>query len=241
MKPSKTIVLKNLKEKEPEELWETWWFKALLRLGAPMVKVINYVPLLRRFNERALRYIESTSYCMLMDAYRMLKEKKYEEVLSICTDGLLRFRNKTGSSAHYEWWQFMRYAVSATNKLNDIDKKAQLISLAEDGFPPFKGNGVAGSFCIFARWRSAEGDYKGAIEYAYRAKDADETYADAHYLLGWYSLSLGEADPIEHFRNAIKHDIGYLQLITNDPLVSEYPLIIKRLKKLMLLRDERKP
>ena len=216
MERSKIIALGNLKEKEPKELWEEWWFKAILRAGTIMVSVINYIPPLRRLKERALSNIEMIPYCMLMDAYRMLKHNKYEDVFSICTEGLLKFRNNTGSSAHYEWWQFMRYAASAADKLNDIDKKAELISLAENAFPPFNGEGVARAFCAFARWKGAEVDYKGAFEYSNRAKDADETYADAHYLLGWYGLLLGEADPIEHFRNAIKHDIGYLLVMTTE-------------------------
>jgi tetratricopeptide (TPR) repeat protein len=171
----------------------------------------------------------------------MLREKKFEEAFSICAEALSKFRNSTSLLAHYNWWEFMKYAAGAADHPDDGDKKALLISMAEHGFPPFKGDGVAPSFCLFARWRGGVGDYEGAMKYANRAKDADGTCPEAHALLGWYSLLADESDPIEHFKNAIKCDIRYLQLITNEPLVREYPLIVKELKKLFVVRDERKP
>jgi hypothetical protein len=59
--------------------------------------------------------------------------------------------------------------------------------------------------------------------------------------LGWYALVIDQPDSIEHFKNAIKLDIGYLNKITNDPVVKEYPYIIKELKKLSVVENRKKP
>jgi len=231
IKSEKVIVLKSLKDKKAKEFYETWWFRAISWLQRFLVR---NVPPLRC-------YIGNTANGMQWRAYCGLKEMKYEEAFSICTEGLLRFRNCTGPFAHYNWWEFIRYAALAADKLDNGEKKAQLVLVAENGFPPFKGDGVAPSFCLFARWKGAEGDYEGAIEYARRAKQATETHAEAHALLGWYSLFVDESEAVEHFRNAIRYDGRYLHLITNEPVVREYPSIIKELRKLSVVRDERKP
>jgi hypothetical protein len=231
MNESKVTEIYSIQQEEPKALHEWWWFRTFLEFGSLVTKC--FPPL--------GHYIRRTPSGMQNIACRLLSERKYDEAFSICNEGLLRFRNRTVSWAHFDWWEFVRWAAYAADKLDDNDKKAQLFTVAEEGFPPFEGAGVASFFCFLSRWKGAEGDREGAIVYANRAREADEACAEACALLGWYGLVIDQPDSIEHFKNAIKLDIGYLNKITNDPVVREYPYIIKELRKLSVVENRKKP
>jgi tetratricopeptide (TPR) repeat protein len=225
----KVVYLTEFKYPKKQEFYEKWWFKSLLNCGAIIIKCI---PPLKR-------YILSTASGKLGLCNRLYREKKYDKVLEICKDSLIKYRDKTDWLGHYDWWEFMRYAVYAADALKDGNQKSYLISLAKDGISPFKGFSVATSYCYFSRWKYSEGDYDNAIQYAETAEKADDKSADAKFILGWYDLFIKNVDPLEHFKAAIKNDIKYLATIINEPAIKDFPHIIAELKKLKLINSKR--
>ena len=77
--------------------------------------------------------------------------------------------------------------------------------------------------------------YEAAIEYAQRARAADEEYAEPDFLLGWYALFVRQDDPIEYFRSAIRKDKTYLGRITHDPALKPFPNILEELTELKVV------
>jgi hypothetical protein len=209
-----------------KEFYEKYWFKFFTK---SLNLVLNLFPPLRR-------YIAKTASGMLGRAFQCLKAENYDEAYQLCSAGLIKFRHKTDSLGHYDWWEFMRYGTNAAEHLEEIDKKEDLISLAEKGIQPFEGFGVAYSYCLFSRWKYQEKDYDSAITFAERAVKADESYAEAHALVGWYKLFIDQSDPLEHFVTAIKCDNEYLSKLISAPEMANFPNIISELRELKLVK-----
>jgi len=223
---SKVTYLKSQPTLGKKEFYEKFWFKAF-------VKALNFT--LNIFPP-ARRFVAKTASGMLGKVYQCLKVGNYNEAYQLCSAGLIKFRHKTDSLGHYDWWEFMRYGTAAADHINEIDKKENLISLAEKGIRPFEGFSVAYSYCLFSRWKYQHKDYDAAISFAKRAIKADGSYAEAHALLGWYKLFIEQSDPIEHFKAAILCDGDYLTKITQAQEMKGFPNIISAIRKLKVCK-----
>jgi tetratricopeptide (TPR) repeat protein len=211
-----------------KEFYETKWFNSLLKITSV---VLNHIPPLKR-------YIAKTASGMIGRAHQNLKAGNFNEAYQICLDGLKKFGDKTDWQGNYDWWEFMRYGAFAANKLNEIFKKNELLSIANDRNDNFSGFGVADAFCIFSRWKYQQKEYDDAVEFAERALKADDTYAECHALLGWYKLFIEQSDPIEYLKSSILCDNNYLHRIVNDPEMEKFPNIISELRDFKIVKKK---
>ncbi|HVO83742.1 MAG TPA: hypothetical protein VMU60_04880, partial [Syntrophobacteria bacterium] len=172
----------------------------------------------------------------LVTASHLIEDKKYGDALAACHKGLDMCDELGEAKRRSRWWQFLACAVYCAEMLDKEDEKGRLLSLGEARRGRERGRDVAYCYSHFSRWKYAEEDYHTATEYAEIARGADSTFAEAHFLLGWYALFVRESDPIEHFRAAIENDPEYLARITHDPEIMNFPHIIRKLREPMLLR-----
>jgi tetratricopeptide (TPR) repeat protein len=172
---------------------------------------------------------------LLVTVSRLLKAAKYEETLALARESLGRCGPGEDAKLRSRWWQFLSCAVYSAEMLGRTKEREEFISLAEDCPAREKGHNAAYCFSHFSRWKYAEKDYARAMAYAEMACEADSTFAEAHFLLGWYALFIRQADPIDHFRSAVKHDPRYLERIIRDPELSNFPHIIANLRRPRLL------
>ena len=227
MKSSKVIPISETKHVEEKPFYEQRWFKGLGRVLSLLFKI----PPIRR-------YFSKTISGMLARTFKSMKEGDYEEALRIAHLGMSKCRTSKDLLAAWHWWEFMSYAVRSTDRLDNSEQKALLVSLAEDGLKPAKGYYPAYCFCHFSRWKYREGDFGAAVDYARKAKEAEESYAEADFLLGWYALFIYQEDPISHFKSAIENDKEYLYRITHEPELMGFPQIIQELQDLRLVVDK---
>jgi len=172
----------------------------------------------------------------LVTVSRLIEEKKYGDALAVCHKGLDMCDELGEAKRRSRWWQFLSCAVYCAEMLDKEDEKERLLSLGEARRGRERCRDVAYCYSHFSRWKYADEDYDMAAEYAEIARGADSTFAEAHFLLGWYALFVRESDPIEHFRAAIENDPEYLARITHDPEIMNFPHIIRKLRAPMLLR-----
>lgn len=200
-------------------------------LTAFFLRPIMLLPPIRRYLSRTIGGITGAiGQCW--------RQGDYEKAARIAIFGLKKYRHKTdgvfGSMTHHHWWGFMQMATESLEQLRDVDSdiKAQLITLAEGGIPPFEGYDVAYSYLAFSRWRLREKAYDEAIAFAKIASDADETWGEPDFLLGRCSFVIDAGDPIEHLAKAIKKDHRMLFRISNDKVCKRHPHVIAKLKEL---------
>ena len=176
-------------------------------------------------------YLVDPTGPLLVTVSRLLKGAAYGEALALAHQGLQRCGQSKGPKLRSRWWQFLSCAVHSTEMLDRAAERENLISLAKAYQARDKGHSVAYCFSHFSRWKYAERDYGTAVAYAEIAREADGTFAEAHFLLGWYALYIHQADPLDHFRSAVENDPRYLERITRDPDLSHFPHIIRDLRR----------
>ena len=172
---------------------------------------------------------------LLITVSRLIKAAAYEEALALSHEGIQCCGQSKDAKLRRRWWQFLSCAVYSAEMLARTEEREKLIALAEACPLREKGHSVAYCLSHFSRWRYAERDYGTAIAYADMACEADSTFAEAHFLLGWYALFIRQADPTDHFRSAVEKDPRYLERISRDPELSGFPHIIQKLRQPRLL------
>jgi len=172
----------------------------------------------------------------LVTVWRLIENKKYGEALDLSHEGLSKCDELGDAKRRSRWWQFLSCGVYCAEMLGREDEKERLLSLgtAREG----RERARDGAYCFshFSRWKYAEGDYDTATEYAEIAREADSSFAEAHFLLGWYALFVRESDPVEHFRAAIENDGSYLARIVDDPEIMNFPHLRAQLRKPRLVK-----
>ena len=174
----------------------------------------------------------------LVTVGRLIEARKYGEALSLCYEGLDKCDELGDAKRRSRWWQFLSCAVYCAEMLDREEEQERLLSLGTARRGRARGRDVAYCFSHFSRWKYAEGDYDTAIAYAEIARGADSTFAEAHFLLGWYTLFVRESDPVEHFRAAIENDGAYLARIVHDPEIMNFPHLRAQLRKPRLVKSE---
>jgi hypothetical protein len=173
----------------------------------------------------------------LVTVSRLIEGKKYGEALPLSHKGLDMCDELGDAKRRFRWWQFLACAVYCVEVLDRDEEKGRLLSLGEARWGREKGRDVAYCFSHFSRWKYTEGDYDRAIEYAEIAREADSSFAEAHFLLGWYTLFVRESDPVEHFRAAIENDDSYLARIVQDPEIMKFPHLRAQVPKPRLVKS----
>jgi len=167
----------------------------------------------------------------------LIKAGRHGEALSLSHEGLDTCDELGDAKGQSRWWQFLSCAVYCAEMLDREDERERLLSLGKARQRRDKGRDVAYCFSHFSRWKYVDGDYDTAIAYAEIARGADRSFAEAHFLLGWYTLFVRESDPIEHFRAAIENDGAYLARIVHDPEIVNFPHLRAQLRKPRLVKS----
>jgi len=167
--------------------------------------------------------------------FRCWECNDYTKATNIAIHALERFRHKKDKLCpgmeHHNWWSFMKHGVDSAKRIEDKELKEKLIIFANDGITPFEGYDVAYSYLEFSRWRYRENNYEEAVKYAEVASQADDTWAESEFILGWYGLLLSTGNAEEHLCNAIERDQRILFRISNNEICKQYPSIINKLKE----------
>lgn len=193
-------------------------FRPLMRLGF----VRHFVARTASGRVGAIsRYTERGEYDRAADlAIELLKESRHQPT-----------GTWTSRGSDY-WWMYMSFAVSSLDQCDDQVKRDEVIEMGRNGVEPFHGYDAAQSFLAFSRWKYEAGDHPPAIEFAEIAANADESWAEPDFVLGWYSLVLGGGDAMKHFAQAVQKDGQILPRIMNDQACQRHPHIIQKLKNL---------
>lgn len=173
----------------------------------------------------------------LVTVSRLIKAGRHGEALSLSHEGLDTCDELVEAKGRSRWWQFLSCAVYCAEMLDREEERERLLSLGKARRGRDEGRDVAYCFSHFSRWKYVDGDYDTAIAYAEIARGADRSFAEAHFLLGWYTLFVRESDPIEHFRAAIENDGAYLARIVHDPEIVNFPHLRAQLRKPRLVKS----
>jgi len=200
---------------------EPWFLKALAWVLRPLFKT----PLFKQ-------YVSGSAGGLSGNIFSLQRKKEYEKATKISIHALKKFRNKKIKYLHHHiWWQFMTHGVESAKHIQNDELREQLITLAETGIEPFKGYSVAYSYLEFSRWKYRTGKHEEAIRYAKVASEADDTWAEPDFLLGWYGLLLSTGSPEEHLSRAIEKDHRVLFRVANNDICKQYPHIISKLTR----------
>ncbi len=215
---------KDIEGIEHKSIKENWLIKFLLFI----IKLAKKIPYIRK-------KINESEGGLSGAVFRCQADGNYIQATKIAIYALEKFRHKksrlTPGMEHHSWWSFMRHATESAGQTDDSMLKEKLITLAEKGIKPFEGIYVAKSFLEFSRWSYRAEIYDKAIKYAEIAADADKTWAEPDFLLGWYGLVLSTGNAESYLSQAIEKDARILFRVVNNDICKQYPSIIKKLKE----------
>ena len=199
----------------------------IVNVISPIISLLSKIPTIRK-------YIANSSGGLNGQIIRYCSKHEYDEATKVAIKGLEKYRNKksllTPFMDHHTWWQFMELGVDSAKNSNNLELRDKLIEYASSGIEPFEGYYVAYSYLEFSKWKYNTDDFEKAVEYAKTASKADSTWAEPDFILGWFSLALGNADAETHLSKAIEKDPRILFRIANNDLCKQYPHIISKLK-----------
>jgi hypothetical protein len=127
-------------------------------------------------------------------------------------------------------WYVTDLAASNLAQADDPVTWDKLIALSTDGVVPVDGYFAAHAYFEFSRWKLRVGEPDAARAFAEIASDADDTWAEPDFLLGWLFLVHGGGDPIEPLSRAIRKDPEMLERIIEDPVCGRQPHIVAALR-----------
>ncbi len=210
------------------------------RAGKPFKepRFTNFFVALIRLLEKipAIRKYSNESYGGLHGAiFHNWDIKNYEKATRIAIFGLKKHRNKKSKILppaidHHDWWSLMRDGVDSARHISNSGLKENLIEQARSGPKPFDGYDVAFSFLEFSKWKYEEQNETEVFKYATLASNADSTWGEPDFLLGWYSLVFEREGAECHFEKAIEKDLRKLAQILANDVCKEFPDIIANLK-----------
>ena len=166
--------------------------------------------------------------------FKHWENHEYENAIEVAIFGLEKYKNKKSKilpfMIHHHWWSLMKngvYSAEQSEKLSSIDR---LIEIGVTGIKPFEGYDVAYSYLAFSRRMYGLNKVKMAKQYALTASEADNTWAEPDYLLGWYATVFGEGEAEPHLFRALERDSTIFFRIASDPVFREHPSLVSKLK-----------
>lgn len=203
--------------------------------------MITLVRLFAR-NPTISRYISESMGGLSGRIFRCWEKENYEEASRIAIHALEKYRNKKSKLLpfmdHHHWWRFMKHGVDSARMIENKEIQGKLVQYANSGIEPFEGFDVAYSYLQFSKWEYQAVNYKEAIKFAEIASEADSTWAEPDFLLGWYGLLLSTGKAEDHLSMAIDKDKRILFRIANNEICKQYPHIINKLKAKYSTSDE---
>ena len=214
---------KDIESIEHKPIATPWFGDALVAL----LRLLAFIPVARR-------YLLETAGGLLGRIFACSNNEDYEEAARIALRALGKYRHRKSRllpfMVHHHWWTFMRHGVASARMIEDIEVRKKFIDFANTGIPPLEGYDVAYSFLEFSRWRYCDGDYAEAINYAETASNADSTWAEPDFLLGFYRLVLGIGDAEAYLSRSLDKDKRIIFRIVNNAAFKQHPHLIAKLK-----------
>lgn len=165
--------------------------------------------------------------------YACWRAKNYAEAAQVALAGLEYFRHRkskfTAMLDHHCWWSLMWDGVQSARMVDTDQTREQLVASALDGPLPFEGIFVAQSFLEFARWAYRAARHDDAVRLAGLAAQADPSWAEPDFFLGWHALLRGQAEAEAWLMRAVKKDHRVLFRIANDDVCKRRPALIRHL------------
>ncbi len=139
--------------------------------------------------------------------------------------------NKTSGYSHSRWWGLMLQAIKSGARFPEgKEPYDDLIRIVESDCGVAEGRLAAECLNKLALWGFNFSDHEKCVELAQRASNADSTWGESHFILGWLHLSLDKDASIGYFNNAITLDPEYLMRIEKDSRCRSYPEVIQKLR-----------
>jgi len=191
-----------------------------------LVRQIGKIPYFDRRMEKSVGGLQGR-------IFRHWRRREYEKAAKVALEGLRLHRHKksliTPELDHHTWWSMASHGVSCLKKgkLDALyaDYAAEILA----GPEPLKGIYVAECFLELSLWNYRRGDREECIRLASIASAADQTWAEAEFMQGWYGLVFGDPAADAHLMNAIERDSRILFRVANDVVCKQHPAIINRL------------
>ena len=214
--------IEEIQKKPSKEPRFTGFFLSILRL-------LMKIPLIKK--------VASESVGGLFGSiFRCWEHEDYEKATKIAIYALEKYKNKnrkiTLLADYYKfiWWSFMRCGVDSAQHIENKELRNKLIEHAKSAIEPYNNYDAAYSYLEFSRWMYQSEQYDAAIRYAEIASNADITWAEPDFILGWYSLLLNKGNVEAFLSMAIKKDQRILFRISNNDICKQYPHILNKLK-----------
>lgn len=219
----------SLTRKDIEEI-ESKPFKEppLTKFFVSMFRLLSKIPPIKRYLNESIGGLNG---CI----FKLWESNKYEEATKVALFGLEKYRHKKSKMLpfmnHSHWWQLMQLGVESATNTDKQELKDKLIEHAVSGIEPFEGYDVAQTYLELSKWQYQINEHEKAVEYAKIASEADSTWAEPDFILGWYGLVLGKGDAEMHLSHAIEKDPRILFRIASNDICQQYPHIINKLKE----------
>ncbi len=222
---------RDIEKTQTQPFEEPWYLKVL----GWLFKLIYSIPWVREKSKYSMGSLSGS-------IFRCQHRGDHKKATQIAIFAMDRFRNHKDKwvpeMEHHHWWRFVQHACESASQIEDNKLRNKIISEVANGIEPFEGYSVAYSFLQISKWKYAEGDHEEAIEHAQKAIKADETWAEAEFILGWLGLATGKVDPMDHLAKAVEKDNRILFRISSDDLCKKFPHITKKLKTMYSVTSE---
>ena len=166
--------------------------------------------------------------------FKHWENSEFESATEVAIFGLEKYRNKKSKilpfMAHHHWWSLMKNGVYSAEQSEQPSSMDKLIEIGVSGIKPLEGYDVAYSYLAFSRRMYELKNAKLAKQYALTASEADSTWAEPDYLLGWYAVVFGEGEEESHLFRALEKDSSIFFRIASDPFFKERPSLVRKLK-----------
>ena len=211
---------------------DSGWFafaKTTARFLNPLFKLLWRIGSIRR-------WAQNSAGGRVGAISRLAKSGRHEEAAVMAMEALGVYRQGPrdhGASSLETWWLFARLAAENLSAAADHEGMDRLIRIARSGQPPREGYPAAQTLLVLSRWTYKQKDYDAAFEFAGMASEANPTWADPNFFLGWFCLALGRGGAKEHLTKAVRAEPGIYFRIVKDPLCRQSPQITASLKQLV--------
>ena len=220
--------------REMEDIWSRPKRKFIKMVDA-IIKPLHVLLKCRRFR----CYVENTLGGHTGRILSLRRQGRHEVAARVALSGIEKSRDAKPpfgldfgfDMVHAHFWTFMSLGVCDADKVRDPGLREEFITQLLAGVEPLKGYDVANSFLTAAHWRYAEGRLAEAVHFAEIASNADPTWGDPDFFLGWYCLKHNHSGALDHLVRAVTKDGRMLEQISENRLCRETPDIVAKLEE----------
>jgi hypothetical protein len=137
-------------------------------------------------------------------------------------------------------WDLLKWGVMLAQErqlspdyrlLNEIDSLMEQLKKMADEEVAHAGYDAAYVQVCLALWALQRGEMEMAVRYVALAIQSDETWGYSYFLMGWLACFYHMMDPVPYFIQAISKDWTYFQRIQRDPVLQQYPEVLRDIRQ----------